>query len=587
MLRNTLLPTVVVAALVLPAMMGLQQASAANAVGPLVEAMGQARDPSALVGLFAKGIAADPKSVPLHAAYVDRMVTLGLPSSAYHQARTLVELDPTAGVAWAVIAEAAARHRMLPGALWATARAVRHEPADPFVIDVAGQVLGWHDAMTDRPEIDRDILRDADLARAKLARNERFLRIYNETLLGYDQADTAATASPTDAAEATEPGEYGVVQPIAAEPIAAEPVTMEQVTVEQAVYEVVSQPQEVIIIEPAVTEVVYVERPVTTFAIVSGYCYYGGHRHYHGHSCGGHCRHHGFGHRGIVRFGVHGGHDFGRHCGLAIGHRSGYRAGHHSSRPALHKPKTPHVARPSAYPVRAPSRMPTFSGARRASSLTRRPPAARPGLGDTGAPRPQLRRPHAAPAARPGFRAPATPTRSPQLLAGSRSATSTVTRPPVRASSTPTRTASLFSRSRSATSTVTRPPVRASSTPTRTASLFSRSRSKMPTVTRPTVRTSSTPTRTASLFSRSRRTTSTVTRPPVRVSSTPATARPSMHRSFAPSRAPATLNRSRPSTRSANGRPFIGPSARPGSSASFRAGRTVPVSGGAVRSRRR
>ena len=60
-----------------------------------IQAIQQAADPSAAVAAYASGFAVDRDNPRLHEAYVSRMVDLGLPEMAYHQAQTLTTLDKT------------------------------------------------------------------------------------------------------------------------------------------------------------------------------------------------------------------------------------------------------------------------------------------------------------------------------------------------------------------------------------------------------------------------------------------------------------------------------------------------------------
>src|SRR5512141_1126835 len=65
-----------------------------------IQAIQQAADPSAVVAAYANGVAMDRNAPRLYEAYVARMVDLGLPELAYHQAQTLTTLQSNNGLAW-------------------------------------------------------------------------------------------------------------------------------------------------------------------------------------------------------------------------------------------------------------------------------------------------------------------------------------------------------------------------------------------------------------------------------------------------------------------------------------------------------
>jgi hypothetical protein len=69
-----------------------------------IQAIQQAPDPSAVVAAYGNGIALAPNDPKLHEAYVARMVDMGLPEMAYHQAQILTTLQPNNGLAWGVVA---------------------------------------------------------------------------------------------------------------------------------------------------------------------------------------------------------------------------------------------------------------------------------------------------------------------------------------------------------------------------------------------------------------------------------------------------------------------------------------------------
>src|SRR5690242_13865593 len=74
-----------------------------------IQAIQQAPDHSPVVPAYANGIAIDSNNPKLYGAYVARMVELGLPEMAYHQAQTLTSMESNNGLAWGVVAYVDAR----------------------------------------------------------------------------------------------------------------------------------------------------------------------------------------------------------------------------------------------------------------------------------------------------------------------------------------------------------------------------------------------------------------------------------------------------------------------------------------------
>src|SRR6516165_2434738 len=98
-----------------------------------VEAIQQAPDPSAAIAAYANGFAIDRNDPRLYDAYVSRMVDLGLPEIAYHQAQTLTTLQNNNGLAWGVVAYVDARRGQMPEAVSAINLAGQFAPDNKFV----------------------------------------------------------------------------------------------------------------------------------------------------------------------------------------------------------------------------------------------------------------------------------------------------------------------------------------------------------------------------------------------------------------------------------------------------------------------
>ena len=96
-----------------------------------IQAIQQAPDPSATVAAYVNGASVDRNDPRLSEAYVVRMVDLGLPELAFHQAQTLTTLESNNGLAWGVIAYVEARRGNMPEAISAINLAGQFAPDNP------------------------------------------------------------------------------------------------------------------------------------------------------------------------------------------------------------------------------------------------------------------------------------------------------------------------------------------------------------------------------------------------------------------------------------------------------------------------
>src|ERR1019366_6908195 len=130
---------------------GSESASSQPAtVAAAIQAIQQAPDPSAVVAAYGSGIALAPNDPKLHEAYVARMVDMGLPEMAYHQAQTLTTLQPDNGLAWGVVAYVDARRGQMPEAVSAINLAGQFASSNKFVAHTAGEILAWYDLKADK-----------------------------------------------------------------------------------------------------------------------------------------------------------------------------------------------------------------------------------------------------------------------------------------------------------------------------------------------------------------------------------------------------------------------------------------------------
>lgn len=171
----------------------------ASAPAPLapasIQAIQQAPDPSAVVTAYANSIALDRSDPKLHEAYVARMVDLGLPELAYHQAQTLTTLQSSNGLAWGVVAYVDARRGQMADAISAINLACHFAPENAFVAHTAGELVAWYDLKADKTTLPEDAKRGLAATRALLAKQIAFTGAYETACRAY-QAQATAQAAP-------------------------------------------------------------------------------------------------------------------------------------------------------------------------------------------------------------------------------------------------------------------------------------------------------------------------------------------------------------------------------------------------------
>ncbi|MDB6022577.1 MAG: hypothetical protein JWQ04_2434 [Pedosphaera sp.] len=150
-----------------------------------VQAIQQAPDPSAVVAAYGNGVAVDRTDPKLYAAYVSRMVDLGLPELAYHQAQTLTTLESNDGLAWAVIAYVDARRSLMPDAISAIVLAGQFEPDNKFVQQTAGEILAWYDVKANKQALPENAKDGLEKVRGLLGSRLAYIDAYNMASKAY------------------------------------------------------------------------------------------------------------------------------------------------------------------------------------------------------------------------------------------------------------------------------------------------------------------------------------------------------------------------------------------------------------------
>ena len=165
-----------------------------------IQAIQQASDPSAAIAAYANGIATDHNNPRIYEAYIGKMVELGLPEMAFHQAESLTGMESNNGLAWGVIAYVDARRGQMSEAVSAVVLAGQFASDNPFVQRTAGELTAWYDLKADKSTF-ADSTKDAMVKiRATLEKRTAFTDAYNTATKAYK---TQSTTTPQPAPSAT------------------------------------------------------------------------------------------------------------------------------------------------------------------------------------------------------------------------------------------------------------------------------------------------------------------------------------------------------------------------------------------------
>ena len=174
------------------------RAATPESVDSAVQAIQQAPDPSAVVAAYANAFAVAPDSPQVYDAYVARMVDLGLPEMAYHQAQTLTTLQSNNGLAWGVVAFVDARRGLMPDAISAINLAGQYLPDNRFVQHTAGELAAWYDLKADKSAIPEVAKQGLERVRALLDKRSDFTSAYDTARKAYESQATAGTQLGTE-----------------------------------------------------------------------------------------------------------------------------------------------------------------------------------------------------------------------------------------------------------------------------------------------------------------------------------------------------------------------------------------------------
>lgn len=147
-----------------------------------LQAVQDAQTTSQAVEAFVRTQPLNPTDVPLHAAFVRKMVELDAPEMAVYAAETLVGLDSDQALAWAVIAYGKAHHGLLEESLSAITVAARLDPDSDFVQRTAGGIAAWYDSLAAPPDLPEALKTDMLAMRAAMAGRPAYLEAYAQAV---------------------------------------------------------------------------------------------------------------------------------------------------------------------------------------------------------------------------------------------------------------------------------------------------------------------------------------------------------------------------------------------------------------------
>ena len=134
-----------------------------------------------------------------------RMVDLGLPELAFHQAQTLTTLQSDNGLAWGVVAFVEARRGNMAEAISAINLAGQFAPTTPLVERTAGEIMAWYDIKADKATLSENAHRGLATIRRLLEKSPEFANAYETARKAYqaqtrapEQAEPPETVSPSE-----------------------------------------------------------------------------------------------------------------------------------------------------------------------------------------------------------------------------------------------------------------------------------------------------------------------------------------------------------------------------------------------------
>jgi tetratricopeptide (TPR) repeat protein len=162
-------------------------AAPADPLAAFIATIESEENPTQVTMTYGQAAAKFPDSAKLHDAYMRRVLKLGMPELAYQPAEVLAKLDPDNALAPAVIAHMQAQKGEFDKALESAVKAAERLPDDPFVLDVAGQLVAWYDLKADKSTIAQPLQERLAKIRDGLSQRKGFTDAYEAAKTYFEQ----------------------------------------------------------------------------------------------------------------------------------------------------------------------------------------------------------------------------------------------------------------------------------------------------------------------------------------------------------------------------------------------------------------
>ena len=170
--------------------------SSSDGAASYVKVIRNATDASLAEDAYTMGITANRRSIPLHEAFIRRMVDLGAPEKAYWPAQVLLGLDPQNPYALSLVACGEAQRGNPTEAIKDIQAALQKLPGDPFVLRTAAQLAAWFDSEADPAFLPDAVKKAVAKIKQDLAVSPAFANAYKAAMAAYAQLAAGKPQAP-------------------------------------------------------------------------------------------------------------------------------------------------------------------------------------------------------------------------------------------------------------------------------------------------------------------------------------------------------------------------------------------------------
>jgi hypothetical protein len=168
-----------------------------DALDRAIREVADAPDIDAAIDAYSFGLTLDRSSVKLHKTYLRRMVDLGAPHLASGAATKVVDAEPDAALARAVLAYSAGRDGLMVDALTDISIAAKRAPDDPFIQRTSGHLLAWYDNNPRPPGLPSTVRFALQAMHETFDDKRVFADAYNDAADYYHDRQVAMARGPT------------------------------------------------------------------------------------------------------------------------------------------------------------------------------------------------------------------------------------------------------------------------------------------------------------------------------------------------------------------------------------------------------